>query len=480
MLHGDTGISMFVRAFFDTGAEADLMSVKCAINVNLKQTKCCVELEGVTGKEIIDTALVRARISPWFSSNESDMLCKTFILMKKMPMCQRYDFDANIPEFDTLQKADPYFNKSGSAQILFAIESWSDIIQDEIIHSKSGLCAQKTKFGHVIFGSYHGQEAKQTQKAKQILSTRVTFDEESIFNWSKMLERFWEMEDFVETAPSINDVRAIKYYNETVTCADDGRYIVRIPFIGGDCELGESRTTALARLSQLERRFKRDPNLKIKYCESMQEAIDLGHMRLATAAELAKPGYFIPHHAVAKGRIVNDASAVSSNGKSLNDIQIAGPNLQENLADIILRFRFHRYVFTADIRKMFKQILVHPSDLHYQKILWRFRDTDPIQVYVLTTVIFGNKASPFLALMTMKHLADRFVNEYPLASHATLSERYMDDYITGADTIDQTVELCRQLNALMCEAQMELAKWETNNEQIAQLVMAISTIILLN
>lgn len=264
-----------------------------------------------------------------------------------------------------------------------------------------------------------------------------------------------------ETIPSIDDVRAIKFFNETVTYADDGRYIVRISFVGGDIELGESRMTALARLTQLERRFKRDPNLKTKYCESMQEAIDLGHMRLATAAELAKPGYFIPHHAVAKGRIVCDSSAKSSNGKSINDIQIAGPNLQENLADIVLRFRFHRYVCTADIKKMFKQIRVHRDDLHYQKILWRFEENVPIQVYILTTVIFGNKASPFLALMTMQHLAERFADKYPLASHATMSERYMDDYITGADTIEQAVELCRQLNAMLSEAKMELAKWET-------------------
>lgn len=46
----------------------------------------------------------------------------------------------------------------------------------------------------------------------------------------------------------------------------------------------------------------------------------------------------------------------------------------------------------------------------------------------------------------------------------------MDDYITGADTIEQTIELCRQLNDLLSEAKMELAKWQTNNEQIAQLV----------
>lgn len=452
------------------GAESDLMSEKCANSVNLKQTKYCIEMEGITGKEIINTGLVHARFSPWYSTNESDMLCKQFIVMKKLPMCQKYEFNGDIPEFNNLQKADPYFNKRGNAQILFGIESWSDIIEDEIVRSESGLLAQRTKFGHVIFGSFYEEEMKQAQKSQQILSTHVTIDEDSFCNWSKMLERFWEMEEFVETVPSIDDIRAIKYYNETVTFADDGRYIVRIPFIGGDFELGDSRSTALARLSQLERKFKRNPNLKAKYCASMQEAIDLGHMRLATAAELAKPGYFIPHHAVAKDRIVCDASAVTTNGKSFNDIQISGPNLQENLADILLRFRFHRYVFTADIKKMFKQILVHADDLHYQKIYWRFNENEPIQVYVLTTVIFGNKASPFLALMTMQHLAERFIEKYPLAAQATKSERYMDDYITGADTIKQTVELCRQLNSLLAEANMELGKWQTNNEETAQLV----------
>lgn len=134
-LHGETGITTFVRALFDTGAEANLMSAKCATNANLKQTKLCVEMEGITGREILDTGLVHARISPWFSSSEGDTLSKTFIVMKRKPMCQRYDFYANIPEFNNFTKADPYFNKRGNAQILFSVESWSDIIQN-VYHSK--------------------------------------------------------------------------------------------------------------------------------------------------------------------------------------------------------------------------------------------------------------------------------------------------------------------------------------------------------
>lgn len=66
--------------------------------------------------------------------------------------------------------------------------------------------------------------------------------------------------------------------------------------------------------------------------------------------------------------------------------------------------------------------------------------------------------------------AERFKEKYPLATHATMSERYMNDYITGADTIEKIIELCQQVTDLLSEAKMELGKWKTNNEQIAQLV----------
>lgn len=73
------------------------------ITCNYRGPEICVELEGITGREIINTGLVRARISPWFSSNESDILSKTFIVMEKMPMCQRHNFDDNIPGINGIQ-----------------------------------------------------------------------------------------------------------------------------------------------------------------------------------------------------------------------------------------------------------------------------------------------------------------------------------------------------------------------------------------
>lgn len=100
-----------------------------------------------------------------------------------------------------------------------------------------------------------------------------------------------------------------------------------------------------------------------------------------------EPGkYFIPHHAVLKSdgdvskiRVVFDASAATSSGKSLNDVLCIGPKLQADLRDILLCSRMHKYIFTADIVKMFRQILIHPEDRLYQHIFWRDSPDNEIQ-----------------------------------------------------------------------------------------------------
>lgn len=115
---------------------------------------------------------------------------------------------------------------------------------------------------------------------------------------------------------------------------------------------------------------------------------------------------------------------------------------------------------------MYRQILIHKSDLPKQKILWRFSENEPIQEYVLLTVTYGLKASPFLAIRTMVQLAADYKNQFPRAAHATQFERYMDDYMSGSDTEEELMELYNELNHLTNEAGMELGKWKSNNARV--------------
>lgn len=127
----------------------------------------------------------------------------------------------------------------------------------------------------------------------------------------------------------------------------------------------------MSRFFNLERKLQWEPQVYEEYRSFMREYISLGHMRLAMS-----PGkYVIPLHAVVKYyndkmklRVVFDASARSSSG-SLNDTLYTGPKLQCDIMGILLKCQFHRYMFTADICKMYRQIQIQPSHLQYQYIL---------------------------------------------------------------------------------------------------------------
>lgn len=205
----------------------------------------------------------------------------------------------------------------------------------------------------------------------------------------------------------------------------------------------------------------------------MNEYFTLKHMREATEIERNQDGYFIPYHAVWRGskiRVVFDGSCATSNGTSINDIQYPGPNLQEHIAYVTMRFRFHKVVLASDVCKMYRQFLVHQDDQKYQKILWRSNKNEPIKEYVLTTVTYGMKSSPYLAVRTMIELAEIYKESHPNAARVTLKERYVDDYFTGGDNEQEVLQIYRELSNLLQLGGMELSKWQTNSTVVANLI----------
>ncbi|XP_060665549.1 uncharacterized protein LOC132797787 [Drosophila nasuta] len=162
----------------------------------------------------------------------------------------------------------------------------------------------------------------------------------------------------------------------------------------------KSLSIALAQFLKNENRLSRNDSLKEQYNPVLQECVDLGHMTpISPQAIVTTPNFYLPHHAVfkpdsttTKVRVVFNASCPSSNGKSLNDILHSGPILQLDLTLQILRWRYYRYVFNADITKMYRQILMDSKHTPFQRILFRTSDGE-IRDFELNTVTFGVRLS---------------------------------------------------------------------------------------
>lgn len=267
------------------------------------------------------------------------------------------------------------------------------------------------------------------------------------------LARFWTIEEITNhTAKSEDERYCEAHFTNNVARNYKGRYVVRLPFRTTDAQLGESRSIAIKRLLALERRLEQDTTLNLEYTRVINKYKTLGHMSLVN--HLPHDGFYMPHHAVIKQssnttkvRIVFDASAKSTNGVFINDLLMVGPTIQEKLLSHLIRFRTFRYVITANIEKMYRQVLIHEDDRRFQLILWR--EHDEIKTYQLNTLTFGVSSSPFLAIRTIQQLADDDGHLYPKAAEAIKHHLYVDDFLTGADSIREARDIRDDVIALL-------------------------------
>lgn len=97
-----------------------------------------------------------------------------------------------------------------------------------------------------------------------------------------------------------------------------------------------------------------------------------------------------------------------------------GLRLQDDLATILLRWRKHKYVITADIEKMYRQIHIAEEHQDYQRIIWQFSKAEQLKDNKLTTVTYGTSSAPYLAIKTLQQLAKDEANKFPKASKVNL------------------------------------------------------------
>lgn len=145
-----------------------------------------------------------------------------------------------------------------------------------------------------------------------------------------------------------------------------------------------------------------------------------------------------------------------------------GPKTQDDLFDILLRFRTHRIALVGDIKQMYRNISINPLDKEYQRILWRRQPNESLQEYRLTTVTFGLKPAPFLATRVLKQLATDEAEKYPKASEAARNDFYVDDLMTGTETIEEAVILKKELEEMFTKAGFTLTKWQSNTSAVLQ------------
>ncbi len=83
--------------------------------------------------------------------------------------------------------------------------------------------------------------------------------------------------------------------------------------------------------------------------------------------------------------------------------------------------------------------------------------------YQITRVTFGVAASPFAAIRTLQQIAIDFGTELPLASPHVSSLFYVDDFLAGAQNVDEAITSQQQLRALLLKGGFNLRMWRPSS-----------------
>ena len=252
--------------------------------------------------------------------------------------------------------------------------------------------------------------------------------------------------------------------------------MVKLPFKSEAAKqsLGESRSTALATWQRTEKRLEKDENLSFQYHDFLKIYEQLGHMT-AIPKEVAHLNKYIylPHHAVlressltTKLRVVFNASSLTRSGVSLNDVLCTGEKLQNDIMTVITNWRVFRFVLTADITKMFRQIMVAPEDRHYQCIVWRRPGESEVTSFELNTVTYGTRPAPYLSNRVIKELVNLHKDEFPLAKVPLSRLIHVDDVLFGANEKKLAIQTRDQVEALLAKGELELRKWVSNDPDL--------------
>ncbi|UYV71130.1 hypothetical protein LAZ67_8001829 [Cordylochernes scorpioides] len=221
-----------------------------------------------------------------------------------------------------------------------------------------------------------------------------------------VMKRFWETESVPSPDLCTQDEDCERLFSNNHGRDSHGRYWVKLPFRQHRPLLGESREKALRRFLSLEGKLCKNVKLYDQYRGFMKEYEHLNHMERVPIAEVKRElcrCYYMPHH---------------------------------------------------------------PEDADYQRILWRPSPEEPVVDYRLLTVTYGTTSAPFLAMRTLQQLAEDEGQNYPEASRVTLNDFYVDDLLTGAQTIAETKELIDQLKDLKKKGGFHLRKWNSNCHEI--------------
>ena len=368
----------------------------------------------------------------------------------------KYSHLSNIPVFVAGDNVDVLIGQDHS-EALIPLETR--------VGEKSEPFAVRTLLGWSINGPIGSDRV-----AKHVVSNFVALSDSSL---EQSVERLWRLEEEGvnrdELSWSLDDRRVMDLWDAKHEFVD-GHYQLPIPWKDG-VDFPNSYGLAVSRLGSLKRSLIKKGLLE-RYDDEISKLLEKGYAEVVPASQFGDSSniWYLPHHAVIsdkrpdKLRVVFDCAA-KYHGQSLNDKCLQGPDLNNKLINVLLRFRRHKVAVSSDIESMYYQVKVPLEQRDCLRFLWFDRSGD-IVVYRMTSHVFGGVWSGAAAAYALQRTLVDSEGHSEVVEGVLRDAFYVDDCLVSFSDVDSALEAVEGISSLLRDKGFRLTKFVTNDEVV--------------
>ena len=216
---------------------------------------------------------------------------------------------------------------------------------------------------------------------------------------------------------SVEDHEFLDHIHAEIKINAEGRIQAPLPWRGKvEPYMPDNSRASYGRQVNMFKALAKDPVKQAFYFENMGQNIQNKYVEPVPQDELETDSgrvWYLPTFVVTskrkKLRTVFDSAAVFGLPPTcLNDKMLSGPDRNNALRDVLLRFREHNVGFIADVESMFFQFHVNEEHRDYMRF-WHHADNDPTKPlvpYRARVHIWGNCGSPTVSTISLRTTTD--------------------------------------------------------------------------
>ena len=331
--------------------------------------------------------------------------------------------------------------------------------------------AVRTLFGWSLNGPISSSGPAGKHVVNNFISCHVNVSHDLL---EDKISELWKVENEglsdEKEAWSEDDRQVVKLWDAKVAF-QDGHYVLPIPW-REHAYFPDNVSLAMSRLQSLRRSLDKR-GLFEKY---NAEILKLLSSNYAEKVDLAVPPgdkiWYLPHQAVlssnkpGKVRVVFDCAA-KYDSESLNHKCLRGPDLNNRLLAVILRFRQHEFAFMGDVEAMYYQVKVPTHERDALRFLW-FNADGGIDHFRMTCHVFGGVWCSCAATYALRRVLVDVPDVDSAVASALRHSFYVDDCLVSVRSEEEVLHVQTGLKELLAKTGFNLTKFVVNRNSILE------------